>query len=140
MTSRMMLALVLATFAGTTAAAAPEVEQTSCAITQFSERIEVERYFKGFAYEGMLAECQLSKTNKSHIEAYIGGHSATFTKNMHEISEQCGTSEAEVAMLSFAYAGGMRRAGGMAIWRLIEEDEKAFTCAAILHIIKSKME
>lgn len=139
MTRRAMLVLVVALLHSTTATA-QDADSAACVVNEFSARIEVERYFKGYGYDGMLAECQLAKANRSYVEAYIGAHSEAFSENLKEISDQCSVSRKEAATLSLAYAGGMRRAGGMAIWRLIDEDDKAYTCAAILHIVKNKME
>ena len=88
----------------------------------------------------MLAECQMSAENNHHVKSYIESFMSGYRDNVLSIARICNISAEELAGTTLSYASGMRRAGGMSIWRLIDDDDRQLTCASILLIVKAKME
>jgi len=119
---------------------AQNIDKYQCVTEQFIKQIDVERYFKGFVYDGMLAECHMSASNNQYVRSYITSFSSGYMDNVRSIARMCNVSPQEMIGISLVYAAGMRRAGGMSIWRLTDGADKPAICASILMIVKNKME
>ena len=133
-------ATLAAMVCGCTTSYAQGINKSKCITDQFANQIAVERYFKGFVYDGMLAECQLSNSNNAAVRSYIAGFQSGFAASGASIVETCGVSPEDLLQASFTYAAAMRRAGALSLWRLVDAPSKASTCAGILTIIENKME
>jgi hypothetical protein len=121
-------------------AIAENIERYKCVTDKFHEIVDVERFFKGFVYDGMLAQCQMSEQNNHYVRSYIKSYAGGYKNHISSIVEECNVSRVELAGITLAYARGMRVSGGISLWRLIDNKDKAATCSAILLIVKNKSE